>query len=139
MEKELKVSRASARPRRSALGKRDRLALRDRDPGYQYRLVNINLENDPDRVQNLIEQGYEIVPAKKVGQTGDAKVDVPSVMGSAGEISVGQGTKAIWMRIPKEYYNEDQAVKQAEVDATESRANKSGADYGSVTITSSRG
>jgi len=139
MEKELKVARSSERPRRSPLAQRNRLSVRDRDPNYHYRLVNVNLDNDPDRVENLIEQGYEIVPAKRVGQTGDSKVDNPSPLGSAGQISVGQGTKAVWMRIPKEYFQEDQALKQAEVDATEQRSKKQGADYGSVEITSSRG
>lgn len=139
MEKELKASRSSERPRRAALGQRNRLSLRDRDPNYHYRLVSANLENDPDRVENLIDQGYEIVPHKKAGPTGDAKVDNPSAMGSAGQVSVGQGTKGVWMRIPKDWYNEDQAVKQKEIDATEQRSKKQGADYGSVEITSSRG
>lgn len=139
MEKELKVARSSERPRRSPLAQRNRLSLRDRDPNYRYRLVNTNLENDPDRVELLMEQGYEIVPSKKAGPTGDSKVDTPSPVGSAGQISVGQGTKAIWMRIPKEWYEEDQRLKQAEVDATEQRSKKQGADYGSVEITSTKG
>lgn len=139
MEKELKVARSSERPHRTPVGQRSRISLKDRDANYQYRLVNVNLEADPDRVENLIDAGYEIVPAKKAGHTGDVKVDMPSALGSAGQISVGQGTKAVWMRIRKDWYQEDQAVKQAEIDATEKRSKKEGADYGSVEITSTRG
>lgn len=137
MEKQLKETRSSERPRRSPLAQRNRLSLRDRDANYHYRLVNVNLENDPDRVESLIEQGYEIVPSKKAGTTGDVKVDTPSPVGSAGQISVGRGTKAVWMRIQKDWFNEDQATKQAEIDATEQRSKKQGADYGSVEITAS--
>lgn len=131
MEKTLNTKRASARPRRAPLVGRNRLALREQDPNYHYRLVNANLESDPDRIQNLIEIGYEVVPQKVVGQTGDKQVDQPSALGSAGQISVGQGTKAVWMRIPREFFEEDQATKQTENDLNERRAEKS-ADYGSV-------
>ena len=138
MEKELKIKSSSERPRRTSLGRRDRINLRDRDPGYQYRLVNCNLESDPDRVAALEDIGYEIVPNKKAGRTGDAKVDNPSVLGSASEISVGRGDKAVWMRIPMEHFQEDQAAKQKEVDSLEKRSQKEGADYGKIEITSSQ-
>lgn len=139
MERELKKTSSSERPRRTPLGQRNRLSVKDRDPNYHYRIVNVNLENDPDRVERFQEAGYEIVPKNKAGQLGDPKVDTPSAVGSAGLISVGQGTKAVEMRIPKDYYNEDQAAKQVEIDAVEQRSQKSGADYGKVEITSTRG
>jgi hypothetical protein len=137
MEKQLTTKRLSERPRRSSLARRSRLSLQEMDPNYHYRLVNCNLEEDPDRVAHLQEIGYEVVPGKAAGKTGDNQVDKPSALGSAAEVSVGRGTKAIWMRIPKEYFQEDQAAKQAEIDALEQRAPKS-ADYGSMTIESSK-
>jgi hypothetical protein len=79
----------------------------------------------------MLDLGYEIVPRQVVGQTGDKQVDQPSALGSAGQISVGQGTKAVWMRIPKEDYLEDQAMKQEENDRIEQRPSQS-ADYGKV-------
>lgn len=139
MEKELKVSRSSDRPRRTPVAQRNRLSVKDRDPNYQYRLVNTNLENDPDRVDRFLAAGYEVVPGKEAGTIGDSKVDTPSVLGSAGLISVGQGTKGVLMRIRKDWYQEDQAVKQAEIDTMEQRAQKSGADYGKIEITSTKG
>lgn len=138
MEKTLKnITRDSSRPRRSPLAGRNRLHVRNQEPGYQYRIVNANLESDPDRIQNLIDQGYEIVPNGKAGPVGEAKVDNPSAMSSAGDISVGQGTKAIVMRTPMEYFIEDQATKQRENDTNEQRAERN-ADYGSVKISTDK-
>jgi len=139
MEKELKVSRSSERPRRTPVGQRNKISVRDRDPNYHYRLVSVNLEADPDRLEDFKAAGYEIVPADKAGPIGDKQVDKPSAVGSAGLISVGQGTKQVLMRIPKDYYIEDQAAKQAQIDATEQQSQKSGADYGKVEVSVTRG
>lgn len=138
MEKQLNTKTLVERPKRAHVTSRSRLSVRNKEPGYKYRIVNVNLESDPNRVEDLIDRGYEIVPSSKVGQVGDKQVGIPSALGSAGQISVGQGTKAITMRIREDWYEEDQAAKQAEVDATEQRAAKSGADYGKVEITSSK-
>lgn len=125
---------ASARPRRTPLSARNRLSVRNQEPGYFYRIVNSNLENDPDRVERLIEQGYEIVPQDKTGSVGDKRVDNPSALGSSSSISVGQGTKAVVMRIREEYFKEDQATKLAQIDSTEQTMKRAG-DYGTVEIT----
>ena len=137
MEKQLNTKALVERPKRVPVTKRSRLTVRDQDPSYHYRIVNANLESDPDRVADLIEQGYEIVPGKATGGTGDKRVDNPSALGSAGQISVGGGTKAVVMRIPKDWYNEDQAAKQAEIKAVEDSASER-ADYGSLSITAKR-
>lgn len=125
---------ASARPRRPGLGKRNRLMVRDQEPGYDYRIVNANLENDPERVNDLIEDGWEIVPRKVVGQVGDSKVDNPSALGSAGLISVGQGTKAVTMRIKSDWRKEDQLAKQSKIDELEATMKKSNSDYGKLNL-----
>lgn len=133
MEKQLTPKRQSERPVRTSVGKRNRLSIKDRDPNYQYRLVNCNLDSDPNRVEDLEDDGYEIVPAKVVGKTGDAKVDTPSPLGAAGQLSVGKGTKAIWMRKRLDWHTEDQQAKQAEIDEVEAQQ-KNRADYGSMKI-----
>lgn len=133
MEKQLKPKSQSGRPSRVPLNQRNRLSIRDRDPNYQYRWVTANLESDPDRIERLAEIGYEVVPQKSVGTVNDKQVDIPSTLGSAGLRSVGKGDKAVLMRIPKEWFNEDQAEKQAQIDAVE-RAQKDRADYGSIQI-----
>ena len=125
---------ASARPRRTPLAARNRLSVRNLEPGYHYRVVNANLETDPDRVNAFIEQGYEIVPRDKAGQIGDKRVDTASALGSTSEISVGQGTKAILMRIKDEWYKEDQDAKQRQIDEMESTMRSEKADYGDLKI-----
>lgn len=137
MEKQLTPKRQSERKTRVPIGQRNRLSIKDRDPNYVYRLVNVNLDSDPDRVERFLQAGYEIVPGQVAGQTGDNQVDVPSAFGSAGQVSVGKGTKAIWMRQSKDNYQEDQAAKQAEIDELENQQ-KNRADYGSMTVEAKR-
>ncbi len=124
----------SGRVRRTPLSGRSRLSVRNQEPGYVYRIVNTNMDNDPERVQSLIEQGYEIVPRDKSGPVGDKRVDNSSSLGSSSEISVGQGTKAVVMRIREDWYKEDQAIKQSMVDQTEQTMRKEKADYGDVKL-----
>lgn len=115
---------------RTPIGQRNRLSVRDQEPGFVYRIVN----DVDDRVHLMQEQGYEIVSNTKVG---DKRVDLPSSAGSASVISVGQGTKAVVMRQRKEFYDEDQAAKSSLVDATEQTMRqdaRKASDYGSLSI-----
>lgn len=116
MAKELTQKGPSVRPRRTPLTMRNKLTVKNVDPNYQYRIVN----DVEDRVELFKERGYEIVTDAQVG---DSRVDRPSSLGSTTEISVGQNVKAVVMRIPKEWYQEDQAVKQAQIDALEASMN----------------
>jgi len=102
----------SGRTRRTPLTVRNRLSLKERDPNYHYRIVNVK----DDRIEQFKEQGYEIV---EDAQVGEKRVDTPSVLGSGTEVSVGQGMKAVLMRIPKEWFEEDQRAKQAKIDELE--------------------
>lgn len=106
---------ASARPKRTPLASRNRLSIRNKEEGFVYRIVN----DTDDRIERLMEQGYEICTKEQTGAIGDKRVDTTSSLGSVAHFSVGQGTKAVVMRINKEYYAEDQAMKQQEVDAIE--------------------
>jgi hypothetical protein len=119
----------SGRPHRVPVSARNRLVIRNQEKGYKYRIVN----DVEDRVNRFLEGGYEIVPANKVGTVGDNRVDNPSAPGSSSHISVGQGTKAVVMRIKEQYYNEDQAAKQAVIDELEGTMKNAG-DYGDVTL-----
>jgi len=125
---------ASARPRRATLGKRNRLAIQNMEEGFTYRIVN----DVDDRVDYLKGLGYELCSKEQVGAIGNKRVDNTSSIGSTAHFSVGQGTKAVIMRIPREYALEDQAAKQTEIDEVEgtmkSDARKA-ADYGKLEIT----
>lgn len=124
------------RPQRRApmLG-RNVLTIReeDKDPNYFYRVVN----DVGDRVEILKERGYE-VETKDI-RVGDRRVATPTAEGSPVQVHVGGGMKGIVMKIPKEFKEEDDAMKQEYVDSIEaSLKNKSAGEYGNVEIKKGR-
>lgn len=105
------------RVRRTPLGRRNKLTVENRDPNYHYRIVN-----DVDgRVQDMMELDYEIVTDAQVG---DKRVDTPSALGSAKQISVGGGIKAVVMRKRRDWHEQDQAEKQRQIDELEASMNE---------------
>lgn len=130
MTKELNTKSPSGRVKRAPLGVRNRLTVKDKDPNYVYRIVNTEDAHGTDRVSDFLEHGYEVVENTKVG---DKRVDISSGLSSKGDFSVGQGRKAVVMRIKREWYEEDQAAKLAQIKATEEtmhRDAKKASDYG---------
>lgn len=104
-----------ARPSRTPVHEqKDKLTV-ETDPNYQYRWVN---SNDPKRVEVFKKAGYEVAP--DVGQVGDSVTDsqVTQTTGVT-ERYMGGGTKAILMRIRRDWYEEDQAKKAEDLDARE--------------------
>lgn len=110
------IARPAAKKKRVPVGLRNPMAVdeKDLDPNFSYRFVR----NTPGRVQKFIEGGYEMV-------TGDARIGDPNIakasnMGSAFSIASGDNEDRVYlMRIPKTFYEEDQAAKAAKVDAIE--------------------
>ncbi len=126
--KEAIAKAPSGRVRRTQVGPRNVLTVSGKDPRKVYRVVN----DTGDRVQQFIEQGYDIVPAKDV-KVGDNRVNKSSPEGTIAQASVGGGMKGIVMAIPKEWYEEDQAAKLrqvAETEATTKQKALEGSDYG---------
>lgn len=111
------------------------LTVQGKDPNYAYRFVN-----DVDqgmRIQMFKDGGWEVVDRNTEIKVGDKVVDGGSVVGSVVTRYVGHGVTAVLMRIPKEWYDEDQAKKQAELDETEDSMRdqaSSPGSYGSVSI-----
>lgn len=115
---------AKERTRRTSInGTRNILKVEGKEPGYEYRVVN----DDGDRVSQFQERGYEIVTDKSV-KVGDRRIANPTAEGSPVQVSVGGGQKAYIMRIKDEWYKEDQAAKQKEVDETVASMKKDAAD-----------
>lgn len=133
-QKEAIAKAPERRVRRTKLGQRNVLTVEGKEPGYQYRFVN----DSGDRVQEFLDDGWEMVPAKGV-RIGDKRVGAPTPDGSNAMASVGQGTKAYVMRLKDEYYEEDQAAKQAHVLATEAATREKALDgtYGKLEISRS--
>lgn len=112
------------RVKRKPVGHRDRLTVEGKDPAYEYRFI----KSDPARLRKFLDAGYE-VDTTAVVDTG--RVGLPSAIGSAPEVALGQGVQGILVRIRKDWYKEDQTEKQKAVDEQEGIARKSAnADYG---------
>ena len=111
-------------------GPRNILTVAQKDPNFVYRWVN----DVPGRIAAFKEGGYEVVTSDN--EVGDKTVDRGSKLGSAITKSVGGQITAVLMRIPKEWYDEDQAAKQKEVDVLEAtmRDQSQRGDYGSVKV-----
>jgi hypothetical protein len=119
---------------RTPVNSRNVLTITGMDPNYAYRFVN----DSGDRVQAFLDNGWEKVPAKEV-RVGDKRLGTVGTEGSDAVASVGQGVKAFVLRIRKDWYEEDQAAKQAHVNATEQATREQALDgtYGKLDITRS--
>lgn len=130
-EKEAIAKSPSGRVRRTPVGVRNVLTVGGKEPGYEYRIVN----DEGDRVEQFKAAGYEVVSASDV-TVGDRRINKASAEGTVAQVSVGNGVKAVVMRINKEWYDEDQAAKIQQVADTEA-ATKSEAlkgNYGDLNI-----
>ena len=94
-------------------GPRDILTITNKDPNYSYRYVN----DVPGRIQRFLNGGWEfhVDPESEVGQR---TVDSGSRLGSALTRQSG-GITQVAMRIPKEWFDEDQQRKWDEIDSVE--------------------
>ena len=107
------TDRTPTRPTRTPLGQRNRLSFGEQDPNYVYRVIN----DHDERLKQAQEAGYEFV----TGDTplGDKRAAEGGKIDSRISKPVGNGTRGFLMRIPKEYYQEDQNAKQQKVDDSE--------------------
>lgn len=112
--KEAIAKSPSGRVRRTPVGVRNVLTVSGKHPDFEYRIVN----DEGDRVEQFKAAGYDVVSASDV-IVGDRRINKASAEGSAAQVSVGGGMKAVVMRIKKEWYEEDQTVKQERVAETE--------------------
>jgi hypothetical protein len=129
--KELISKAPSGRVKRTPVSGRNRLTVQGKDPNYVYRIVN----DEEDRIARFQEGGYELLQDEAV-KVGDKRANQTSSEGSVKQLSVGGGKKAFVMRIRRDWYEEDQKAKQAQVDALEATTKKKALDgrYGTLTI-----
>ena len=115
-----------SKPVRTPLGTRNRLTFKNLDPDYKYRMIS-----DKDgRLQRAQDGGYEFVESTE--GLGDQMAAEASKMGKNVSKPVGHGVTGYLMRIKKDLYDEDQKMKQSQVNATEQtmKPNKSMEEYG---------
>jgi hypothetical protein len=132
-QKDTQVAKAPVgRVRRKSLTNKGKLSVALKDENYEYRFVN----DDGDNVADKIAAGWDPVLRSET-VVGDSRVDSAASEGSIQQISVGQGKKAILMKIQKDWYDDDQLEKQKLIDKTEAATKAdalSGSDYGKVEI-----
>ena len=125
------LARRNRRSRSPIDGRRNILTVKGLAPGMVGRWV----DNTPERVEQLLEQGYDFV--RESVQVGDISIDGGSKMGATVTKRVGGGKESILMQIPEDWYKADQAEKQKIVDKRESAIfgeGKEGSEfYGKVT------
>lgn len=122
----------SGRTQRVPVGTRNVLTVAGKDPNYEYRIIN----DSGDRVQEFLDAGYELVEKDSV-RVGDKRVNSATAEGTVSQVSVGQGQKGYIVRIKKEWYQEDQAKKQRQVNDQERATKEKALDgtYGKLEIT----
>ena len=125
------AARTTKRPDRSVktrtpLGARNRLGFTNLDERFSYRVIN----DQDDRLARAEEAGYEFVESDE--KLGDARVAEGSVPGSRVAKPVGNNVTGYLMRIPKKFYDEDQAAKAVKIQETEDsmQPDNSKAQYG---------
>lgn len=124
------------RPKRVSLrDQRDQHSFEGKDPNFEYRYVNDIVDHLGPRVERFKKAGWTPV-LKDEGTVGEAKVDGNQVKNtSIVEKSAGGKTKAILMKIPKEWYQEDQDAKAAAITESEKQMRRdalNNADYGKL-------
>lgn len=125
------IARRSRRTKSPVNGRRNIMTVKGLAPGMVGRWV----DNIPERVDQLMEHGYE--PVRKQVQVGDMSIDSGQPMGATVTKRVGGGKEAILMQIPKEWYDADQKEKQKIVDARETATQQASKDnnfYGKVVV-----
>ena len=125
------IARRNRRSKSPIDGRRNILTVKGLAPGMSGRWV----DNTPERVDQLLEQGYDFV--RENVQVGDTSIDSGAKMGATVTKRVGGGKEAILMQIPTEWYDADHAEKQKIVDKRETAilgGGKAGSEfYGGVT------
>ena len=125
------IARRNRRTRSPIDGRRNILTVKGLAPG----MVGRWIDNTPERVEQLMERGYE--PVRKPVQVGDMAIEVGANIGAVITKRVGGGKEAILMQIPEEWYKADQAEKQKIVDERETATQEADKDshfYGKVAI-----
>ena len=92
-----------------------RVAPEEKDPRYKYRWVN----DDSGRIRMFRDAGWEVVERRGGLQVGDPDVGSERQLGSLVTKTVGKNKIAYWMRIKKEFYEEDQEAKAENIRQTE--------------------
>ncbi len=123
------------KPKRVPMGRRDVLAVTGIN---ENEFVPRWMNDIDDRLQRALEAGYSFVDSAGI-TVGDATPESVRGGGSVMTKRVGNGTVAYLMKIPKEWYDQDQKAKDAKISHLEAEMKKELTDkaqgrYGSVSV-----
>ena len=115
-------------------GNRDILTVYGKTAGFVYRWV----KDVGNRIARFKKAGYEHETSSDI-LVGDARVGVASPLGSPivadASLNMNGGEKLYLMRIPEQYYKEDQDYKESQLIQTESGMGKSvDGSYGKIDV-----
>ena len=126
------ISKAPAgRPKRIPVGSRNRLDVIGKDPNFVYRIVN----DVDDRIERFKQAGYELVDVNEA-RLSSQRVGAGTPEGTMASMPVGMGTTGYLVKIPKDWYEDDQRTKQVQIEASEESIKKPNIDgaYGEIKI-----
>lgn len=98
-------------------GNRDLLTVLGKDPNYHYRWV-IDGDERGQRLWKFTRAGYEHVKSSEV-EIGEDMVFKSDNVGSIVRYPAGNGTYLYLMKIPREWYQEDQKIKEQTIEEEE--------------------
>ena len=117
-------------------GMRSILAIEGEDPNYHYHWAVDDNENG-NQIKRLVAAGYEFVSHTEGIRVGEAQVFRTEGLGSLLRVPAGDGRYHFLMRIPNEFYEDDQKRNAEQVNMTEqsiTQARGSDGEYGTVKI-----
>lgn len=128
-EKETIARAPRGRTTRTPVGVRSRLGAKNKDPDFEYRFVT----DKEGRVDMFKEAGWEVATGAE--DVSSARLSQPSPEGSVKQVHVGNGDKAVLMKIRRDWYEEDQRAKQEltnEKEQAQTRVNEGDGQYGRI-------
>ena len=124
-------------------GNRDIMTVFNKDPNFHYRWVN-DVDERGSRIMKFERGGYHFAPTETdLGDKviGDDAVYKSKLGDSIIRLPTGNGGYSYLMRIKREWYDEDDANKNAAIDVVEGQITGTGSpdgedfgQYGSVSI-----
>ena len=118
-------------------GNRDILTVAGKDPSFAYRWILDSSENG-QRIMKFNKAWWDLVHSDDGQHTvGQDMVYKSENVGSIIRVPAGSGNFYYLMRIPKEYYNKDQDLKQSDITDHEKAITQTDSDngqYGNIKI-----
>ena len=109
-----KDTRAQRPSRTPVSGFRDKLTVSGKDPNFMYRWV-ADYSEDGQRIWAFDEAGYEFVKSDEVEGVGQNHVYESSNVGSIVRRPSGDGRYLYLMKVPREFYEETQQMKEEQL------------------------